>query len=298
MRYIGIERHMSEPYWETNVILRLIAGDPTYGLDEPGQRAEVRAVCVPPRHVAGADGREQWEHSSEQGHVLTYTLDKFVRLALDCDPAIIELLYAPPRYILFANAYGQRLLAHRDLFLSMRARHTFAGAALQRMRRIEQHRHWHLDPPDREPTPEAFGGKSNEGTPRFPDPDAQQAYQAAREEWAQYQAWRQDRDPAREERECTYGYDTAEAMQAIRLLAMGAEILETSLVHVYRHDREWLRTVRDGSLLYGELLDLVPICLGRLDRLSRLSSLPDVPNAEAAWALARELQEQYLSQVR
>jgi predicted nucleotidyltransferase len=286
---------MSEPYWETNVILKLIAGDQAHGLDVPGQRLETRAVCIPPRHAASENGRELWEHSDEQGHIVTCTLGKFVRLALACDPATIELLYTPPWYILFANAYGQQLLAHRDLFLSMRARNTFADAALQRIRRIEQHRHWRLDPPDREPTPEAFGGRSNSGSLQFPDPDAQQAYRAAREEWTQYQIWRQDRDPARAAREYKYGYDTAEAMQAIRLLAMGAEILETSQVHVYRHDREWLRTVRDGSLLHDELLDLVPVCLGRLDRLSRLSALPDAPNTEAAWALVAELQEQYLS---
>jgi predicted nucleotidyltransferase len=286
---------MSEPYWERNVILKLIAGDQTYGLDEPGQRLETRAVCIPPRRAAGENGRELWEHSDEHGHVLTYALDEFVRRALACDPATIELLYTPPRYILFANAYGRRLLAHRDLFLSMRARHAFAGAALQHIKRIEQHRHWQLDPPDREPTPEAFGGDSNSGRLHFPDPGAQQAYQAAREEWEQYQAWRQDQDLARAAREEKYGYDTSEAMQAIRLLAMGSEILETSLVHVYRHDREWLRSVRDGSLLYDELLDLVTVCQRRHERLSRLSSLPDAPDAEAAWALAAELEEGFLS---
>jgi len=285
---------MSEPYWESNVILKLIAGDQTYGLDEPGQCPEVRAVCVPPRDLDNQDGREQWEHNGNHGHVVTYTLDRFVRLALACDPATIELLYTPPRYILFANAYGRRLLAHRDLFLSMRARHAFAGAALQHIKRIEQHRHWRLDPPDREPTPEAFGGESNSESLHFPDPGAQQAYQAAREEWEQYQAWRQDQDLARAARENKYGYDTAEAMHAIRLLAMGSEILETSLVHVYRHDREWLRSVRNGSLLYDELLDLVAVCQRRHERLSRLSSLPDAPDTEAAWALVTELQEQFL----
>jgi predicted nucleotidyltransferase len=286
---------MSEPFWETNVILKLVAGDQPYGLDEPGQRPETRAVCIPPRRAAGANGRALWERNDERSHVLTYALDAFVRRALACDPAIIELLYVPPRYILFADAYGQRLLAHRDLFLSMRARHSFADAALQRIKRIEQHRHWRLDPPDREPTPEAFGGQSNSGSLRFPDPAAQLAYQAAQAGWEQYQAWRHDQDPARAAREEKYGYDTAEAMQAIRLLAMGAEILETSQVHVYRHDRAWLRTVRDGALLYDELRDLIPVCLGRLDRLSRLSALPDAPDAEAAWSLAAELQEQYLS---
>jgi predicted nucleotidyltransferase len=289
---------MSEPFWQTNLILKLIAGDQAYGLDLPRQRPEVRAVCIPPRHaLPGQNDREQWEQNDEQGHVLTYALPRFVRLALACEPAIIELLYTPPRYILFVNTYGQRLLEHRDLFLSLRARHSFANAALERLRRIEQHRHWQLDPPNHEPTPEEFGRNPGQEGPPSPNSEVQQAYQAAREEWEQYQAWRQNLDPAHAERERKYGYDTIDAMHAIRLLAMGAEILETSQVHVHRHDREWLRSVREGALLYDELRDLVPVCQGRLDRLSRLSSLPNEPDAEAAQALVTELQERFLSQV-
>jgi hypothetical protein len=187
-------------------------------------------------------------------------LNAFIQRALECEPAIIELLYTPPRYVLFANAYGQRLLEQRDMFLSLRARRTFAEAALCRLQRVEEHRRWLLDPPAGAPAPEE-----------------------------------KDSAPARIERERAYGYDTVDAMHAVRLLAMGSEILETSQVHVYRHDRAWLRSVREGALTYKELRDLVPVCLARLDRLSRLSSLPEEPDVEAAWALAIELQEQYLS---
>jgi len=286
---------MDEPFWETNLILKLVAGDHAYGLDTPGQTPEVRAVCIPPhQELPGQTSPEQWEHLDEQGRVLTYALPTFIQRALACDPAIIELLYTAPDYILFVNTYGQRLFEHRDLFLSMRARHTFTNAALSRLKQIERHRHWLLDPPNHEPTPEAFG-KSIEMDPRTPDCEAQQAYQDVLADRKQYQIWCRNQDPARAEREREYGYDTADAMHAIRLLAMGAEILEISQVRVHRHDREWLRSVRDGALLYDELRDLVPVCLARLDRLSRLSSLPEQPDVAVAQALAIELQEQYLS---
>lgn len=251
---------MDEPFWRTNLILKVIAGDHAYGLDTAGQTPEIRAVCIPPRQERPArDDPEPWAYYDEQGHILTYTLSTFVQRALDCDPAMIELLYAAPRHVLFADAYGQRLLDHRELFLSMRARHTFASAALRRLERVEQRRHHDL--PAGAPAQGKFSG-----------------------------------EPARAGLAQQYGYDTVDAMHAIRLLAMGSEILETSQVHVYRHDRKWLRSVREGTLTYDELRDLVPVCLARHDRLSRLSSLPEQPDVPAVEALALELQEGYRSE--
>lgn len=283
---------MNEPFW----VLSVIAGDHAYGLDIPHQAPEIRAVYIPSQQDPAYQlGPEPRVYPGEQGKILAYTLAMFVQRALDCDPAAIEMLYTPPRCILFANAYGQRLLDQRDMFLSLRARGAFADAALRRLQRVEQYRRWRVDPPTGPPTPEAFGAEPARENPRRPDSKAQRAYQAAREEWMQYQVWRRHGDPVRAEREQRYAYDTVDAMHAIRLLAMGAEILETSKVRVYRHDRAWLRSVRDGALLYDELRDLVPVCLARLDRLSRLSSLPERPNVAAAQALVAELEEQYRS---
>ena len=44
-----------------------------------------------------------------------------------------------------------------------------------------------------------------------------------------------------------FGYDTKHAMH---LLKMGAEILKSGQVHVYRPDGEWLMAVRDGLLTH------------------------------------------------
>ena len=119
-------------------------------------------------------------------------------------------------------------------------------------------------------------------------------YQAALNHWNHYREWCRSRDPARAELERKHGYDTQHAVHLLRLLAMGAEILETGRVHIYRHDRQWLRAVLDGLLSYEELLDLVDDCEMRLDRLVNLSPLPDDADAQAAEALIVELQEQFL----
>jgi hypothetical protein len=109
---------------------------------------------------------------------------------------------------------------------------------------------------------------------------------------------RQHRNPTRAELERRFGYDTKHAMHLLRLLKMGAEILETGQVHVYRRDREWLMAVRDGLLTYDELLELAAAYESRLEELYWHSPLPEAPDSEAAEALVMELQERFLWDTR
>ena len=286
---------MAERFWESNLIYKVVAGSQAYGLARPDSDLDVRGVCIPPRrYLLGLSSFEQWEQQDESGDTTIFALAKFVSLALACNPNIIELLYTDPRHVLYINAYGQRLVEERHLFLSKQARHTFAGYAISQLRRIERHHRWLVNPPDHKPTQEEFGGWPVEGRYKFPDHEAYQAYQAALKHWNQYQTWRKNRNPARAELERRYGYDTKHAMHLLRLLKMGTEILETGQVQVYRPDREWLAAVRNGLLTYEELLDLAASYETRLGELYEHSSLPDGPDSEAAEALVVELQERFL----
>jgi hypothetical protein len=290
---------MAEPIGDTFLIYKVVAGSRAYGLDSPGSDLDMRGVCIPPRrYLLGLRPFEQWEQREAQGDTVIYALVKFVRLALACNPNIIELLYVEPRHILFINDYGQRLLKHRDQFLSKQVRHTFAGYALSQLKRIEGHHRWLANPPAHQPTQAEFGGWPVEGRYKFPDHDAERAYRAALKHWQDYQTWQQNRNPARAELERKYGYDTKHAVHLLRLLKMGVEILSTGQVHVYRPDREWLREVRHGLLSYEALLDVAAFYEARLEELYETSSLPDQPDFEAAEALVIELQEQYLWETR
>jgi hypothetical protein len=79
---------------------------------------------------------------------------------------------------------------------------------------------------------------------------------------------------------------------------MGAEILESGQVQIYRPDREWLMAVRDGLLAYDELLELAATYETRLGELYDRSPLPEEADAEAAEALVVELQERFLWETR
>lgn len=288
---------MVEPFWEANLIYKVVAGSRAYGLETPESDWDYRGVCIPPRrYLLGLSQFEQREERAGNGDVVIYALVKFVRLALAGNPSIIELLFVEPQHIVFMNDYGRRLREKRGIFLSRQVRQTFAEYAISQLRRIERHHRWLITPPSHPPTQEEFGGWPAGGRFKFPDHDAHRAYQAALKQWNQYQEWLRKRNPARAELERRYGYDTKHAVHLLRLLKMGIEILEHGEVRVYRPDREWLLAVRSGLLAYEELLATAASYEAHLQKAFEASPLPAEPNVTAAEALVVDLQERFLWQ--
>jgi len=288
---------MTEPFWQSNLIYKVLAGSRAYGLATPESDIDTRGVCIPPRrYLLGLTPFEQWEDATKDNVI--YALAKFVRLALGCNPNIIEILYVAPEHILFINEYGERLREQRALFLTRKAGQTFSGYAISQLQRLERHHRWLVNPPKQQPSQEDFGGRFVDGRYKFPDHDAERTYRSALKHWNHYQRWRRNRNPKRAALEEKYGYDTKHAMHLLRLLRMGMEILETGEVHVHRPDRAWLRGVREGALSYEELLELAAEYETRLAALQETSSLPEEPPYEEVEALVIAIQERFLWETR
>lgn len=87
---------------------------------------DIKGVCFAPlSHYIGLGHFEQYEAPQED--TVIYELRKFCRLALNCNPSIIELLWLPE--YLDCTSEGQKLLEVREKFLSIRAVDSFAGYA-------------------------------------------------------------------------------------------------------------------------------------------------------------------------
>jgi predicted nucleotidyltransferase len=281
------------PFWERNLIYRVLSGSRAYGLAQADSDEDTRGVCIPPKeYLLGLESFEQ--HEDETHNHTVFGLAKLVRLALEANPNIIETLYTDPRHVLFINAYGERLIAVRDIFLSKRVAERFTGYAVDQLGRMERHHRWLVDPPDHAPQPEAFGGTDIGGRYRWPHTDAEQGYRAALRHWNQYQEWLRNRNPARAALEARYGYDTKHALHLLRLLRMGEEILADGTVRVFRPDADWLLAVRHGALTYEQVLALAAEHRTRLDWLVAASPLPEAPDVRAANDLLIRLQEDYL----
>jgi len=75
------------------------------------------------------------EVSDNKQDIKYYELRKFIDLAKDCNPNIVELLYTPEDCIKFKSPIMGKLLENRKLFISKRAYHTFSGYSIAQVKK-------------------------------------------------------------------------------------------------------------------------------------------------------------------
>ena len=148
----------TEPAWVRDATIFVVRhGSHAYGLAREGSDVDHKGVAVPPLALL-YDYRNDFEQvETHEPDVVIYDVRKFLRLASECNPNIIELLWAHPEDRVVWTPSADLLVAHRKLFLSRKARQTFAGYALAQLKRIRTHRRWLTQPPAAAPTRAAFG---------------------------------------------------------------------------------------------------------------------------------------------
>jgi len=129
------------------------AGSHAYGTNSAHSDIDTRGIFIaPPEYILGCMKTvEQVELPGED--TVIYELAKFVKLAADCNPNIIELLFTDEENILFIDPAFEQLREHRKLFLSRKAKFTFSGYAMAQMKRIKGHNKW-IENPQPEESPE------------------------------------------------------------------------------------------------------------------------------------------------
>lgn len=360
--------------------LLTLGGSRAYGMHTASSDLDAKGVAVPPRRYYLGFTRtfEQADHPADIAAFapdlrpeerdlplegVVFELRKFVSLAAECNPNLLDVLFCRDEDVRLATPVGLRLREVRRAFLSLRARHSYAGYASGQLARIKLHWEWHHHGPEREPVRADFDLPETTLLPRdqlgaaeaavreqldrwdvgwnaVPEPERidlqgriarslaemglatdearwtaaarvvglhdnvieiarrERAYAAARAGWDRYQRWKRERNPARAALEAAHGYDTKHAAHLVRLLRMGAEILETGEVHVWRGDRDAdeLLAIRGGAWTYEQLLAWTEAQDAVLDRLAREGrhGLPAQPDREALDALCVDLVDRAL----
>jgi len=71
--------------------------------------------------------------------ITLYEARKFVSMAIENNPNILDLLFADDEAIIYSNKKGRKLLKNRNIFLSKKTKHTFSGYAASQLGRIRGH---------------------------------------------------------------------------------------------------------------------------------------------------------------
>jgi uncharacterized protein len=298
------------PFVTDDLIFMTLAGSHMYGTNGPDSDIDKRGVCIPPRNVVMGFARNFDQQNYENEDTTVFGLMKFMKLCLENNPNIIELLYAPDDCIQVCTPIWEKLRERRDEIISAKCYHTFTGYAHSQLNRLKGHREWLRNPPTHQPTREEFGlTQAGQGVREIakgvdistisPEAlviiDREKAYKAASRRWTDYQDWMKERNPKRAKLEAAYGYDTKHAMHLMRLLRMGYEILTTGQVIVRRPDREELKSIRGGLYSLDELLEKVDELKTKLDAVYEAKTyvVPFGPPHQEMSDFAVELHDTY-----
>lgn len=135
------------PWLDERTILLVEVGSLAHGTNLPTSDRDLKGICIPPiEYHLGLQAFEQYQPIEGNAHrntaddtdVTIYGLKKFVKMAMNGNPNVLELLFTKDENILYSNPEGDQLRFHRELFLSNRITESFGGNALQHRKRLER----------------------------------------------------------------------------------------------------------------------------------------------------------------
>lgn len=164
-----------------NLCFLCVSGSQGYGTNNEFSDVDVKGIVLPPKEIREhlfsqfnqtinnklIENKYSYikNPKNPKFESTVYSLSKFIQLAAQVNPNIIELLWSDESCILEKNKIGQKLLENRDLFLSTKAKFTFSGYAFAQFAKIERHRKWLVKGELKEPQRKDYGlsGESLKG---------------------------------------------------------------------------------------------------------------------------------------
>ncbi len=121
---------------ERFVIFEVTVGSRAYGLARDESDVDVRGVYLPPAelHWSLAGVPEQIQDPGADR--VYWELEKYVRLALQSNPNILETMWSP--IAMRCTELGDRLRSEREMFVSKRAYATYGAYALGQFKKMER----------------------------------------------------------------------------------------------------------------------------------------------------------------
>jgi len=166
-----------------NTIFLTKHGSHAYGTNIPTSDLDIRGICIAPKEYYMGFNQVVEQVEQKEPDMVIFEIRKFLKLACDANPNVLELLFTDPLDHLSISPAGQLLLDNRELFLTKRVKYTFQGYAFAQLKRINSHRKWLLAPVETPPTRKEFGLPERTVLPQDQLMAAQAAIQKKMDEW-------------------------------------------------------------------------------------------------------------------
>jgi len=146
-------------------IIRIVNGSKLYGTQNPESDDDAMAVFVEPREYVFSDRKIETallhdrhpQAKSSVGEIdgIAHSVRHFIKLALDGNPSILTVLFAPSEFWLNTTSPGGLLMNNSELFVSMNAAPRFKGYMHAQMLRLKGIKAGHI--PNRPELVEKYG---------------------------------------------------------------------------------------------------------------------------------------------
>lgn len=148
---------MEIEYVEKHKIFETVVGSRAYGTFVETSDFDKGGVMIPgPEYFFGIRRFEQFQGYPGEDRTI-YDIRKALMLIADNNPNMMDFLWVPEHCIQLMTPYWEKILDHREKFLSKKCRYTFSGYAFAQLDRIRTHRKFLLNPPKGEPKRTDYG---------------------------------------------------------------------------------------------------------------------------------------------
>jgi predicted nucleotidyltransferase len=295
-----------------NKVLEIKVGSHLYGLNRPESDEDYSGIFVPPiNYFFGLDKVEEVDLSTvsklENGRNASDAIDrkfyevrKFVKLALDNNPNIIEQLFVTPENIIYKNWYGDQLLENRFNFLHKGLKNRFIGYAIGQKKNmfVKRNNMFNIEEAInilRKLQPKTYVAENITDLCFFLNDDGKHIFEfpinsihmkcgdiniqknITIEKALEQLEIRKSKFSGRKEMVDEYGYDTKFAMHLIRLLLEGKELLETGNLIFPLVDKPLLMKIRNGEYSLAEVSEMADDIENDINTVATETELPDKP---------------------
>lgn len=133
------------------IIYKCIAGSRAYGTAHAASDEDIRGIFLLPRNDYLSIIEPINMVSDARGDIVYYSLQRFIQLAANANPNIIELLFMPSDCVQLIHPVMEMMISDRNLFITKQVYDSHVGYAIAQIKKARGQNKWINNPQPRTP---------------------------------------------------------------------------------------------------------------------------------------------------